>query len=534
MFGLSSNRSLSALACIPWDVLVIGGGITGAGVLYEAARRGLRVLLVEQNDFASGTSSRSSKLVHGGLHYLKRLDIGMARGAIRSRDRMVSTMAGLVNQTDFLLPTFSDERMPPPWQLSCLLSAYDLLSGRVRFHRRLQPGSVAIPPAAFTPLLSGAFTFSDATTDDARLVLHIIGQGCRRGGHALNYVTATDLMRNEVGRVDGVRLLDRETSACAEIRARVVVNATGPWADRLRGQLARPPSVRLVRGSHLVFPHRRLPIRQAVATLHPVSHSPIYFIPWEGVTLVGSTAVEHAESLDDEPRITPGEAIYLLESVNDLFPSLGLTRSDIQATYSGVRPIVDTDTADPAQASRQEAIWSEDGLLTVTGGKLTTFLSTARHVLKKIRDDLPELKRDDSGTPAAEGGVALPSELGVEPATAQSMLARYGIDGLVALVDAPIEDRASIPGLHTCRAEMRWILQTEAVRHLDDLLLRRLRIGLTAEKGGIPWLDQMRPIVQTELGWDDAHWDREAERYQTLWLTTYGVPDFDGSFDKRN
>ncbi len=526
MPGLSSNRSLPALACIPWDILVVGGGITGAGVFFEAARRGLRVLLVEQNDFASGTSSRSSKLVHGGLHYLKRLQIGLAHGAIRSRERMVSTMAGLVEQTDFLLPTFTDDRMPPSWQISCLLSAYDLLAGRVRLHRRLQPDSAGSRFSAFTPRLSGAFTFSDATTDDARLVLHVLRQGCQRGGHALNYVAASELLRDDGGRVEGVRLLDRETGSTAEMRARAIVSATGPWADGLRGHLGKPPKVRLIRGSHLVFPGYKLPIRQAIATLHPVSGGPIYFIPWKGVTLVGSTSVEHTDSLEDEPRITPTEARYLLESVNDLFPSLLLGRDDVQATYAGLRPIVDTGTADPAQASREEAIWTEEGLLTVTGGKLTTFLATAHRVLKKLRDRLPELGKDDNGTLVVEGKAAIPPDLAINATTARSILARYGIDGLAALVDASPEDRRPIPGLSTRWAELRWIAQSEAVRHLDDLLLRRLRLGLTAKAGGLPSLDQMRPTLQSELGWSDARWITEAERYEDVWLKYYGVPEF--------
>jgi glycerol-3-phosphate dehydrogenase len=523
MPDFASAPSLASLAASEWDLLVIGGGITGAGILREAARAGLRALLVEQRDFASGTSSRSSKLIHGGLHYMSRLQIKLARDAIHERDRMVRAGAGLVERMDFVLPELGGHRLPARF-LGVGLSAYDLLAGQLRLHRRLDRAWVERHVPGLTA--PSAFRYSDAATDDARLVLRVLQEACRLGAQAVNYVAVTELLRDEAGEVVGACLHDHEHATHTAVRARVVVNATGPWADRLRGQLGAPTRLRLLRGSHIILPARRLPLTQAIACLHPESRQPMYCVPWEGVVLVGATNVDHSGSVDDEPRISADETAYLLRGLQSLFPALGVGRGDILSTFAGLRPLVDWQTADAAKASREHAIWSERGLLTVAGGKLTTFRIMAQEALQKLRTRLPHLKHVGLQAPILDAAQMLPPDLPLAPAVARRVLARYGSEALAAVAGGSPSERKSLPGRDTLWAEFRWAARMERVRHLDDLLLRRVRLGLTAPFGGLAFVETLRGIIQPELGWSDDQWQAEVETYQVIWERAHGVPSF--------
>jgi glycerol-3-phosphate dehydrogenase len=524
MTDISCMPSLALLAAEPWDLLVVGGGITGAGILREAAWSGQRVLLVEQGDFASGTSGCSSKLVHGGLHYLARLQVGLVRNAVREREQMIRTRIGLVEPLDFLLPTFQDDRVPS-WMIGLALGAYDLLAGRLQVHRRLCPASLDGHAPGLTHSRTGAFLYRDAKTDDARLVLRVVQEGCRLGGVACNYTAVVELLRDPSGRVVGGRLYDRETGQTADVRARTVVNATGPWTDCVRKQLGARPRMRLVRGSHLVFPASRLRIEHAVAASHPESGRPIYLIPWEGVTLVGATTVEHGEPPDRHLRISEDEGGYLLRGVQRLFPSLRLERSDIRSTFAGVRPLVDTRTTDPGRASREHMIWEEAGMLTVAGGKLTTFRLIAHEVVRRLGFHATERPREESNDGGHDDPAPLPADLPFPPAVALRLLARYGSAGLAAIAAGSVADHQPIPGLTSLWGELRWAARTEGVRHLEDLLLRRVRIGLTAPQGGMPLLEQIRAVVQPELGWDDPRWEHEAAAYGDTWHRAHSVPE---------
>ena len=364
----------------PWDLLIVGGGITGAGILREATRFGLRALLVEQRDFAWGTSSRSSKLVHGGLRYLKQGNLRLTSESVHERERLVREGPGLVDRLGFLLAIYSGDR---PGQLvyGAGLLAYDLLAGRLR-HRHLTAKELKwLAPRILDTNLKGGFWFADAGTDDARLVFRVIREAVAGGALALNYAPVEDLMIQK-GQVVGVSLRDGVTGRECEVHARAVINATGVWADRLRAKVGAPARMRPLRGSHLVFPAWRLPTPQAMSLLHPRDHRPLFILPWEGVTLVGTTDVDHTGSLDDGPAAGREEADYLMEALTARFPSLGLTLSDAHATFSGLRPIVGTGKKDPSKESRDHVIWEEGGLVTVTGGKLTTFRLIALDALR--------------------------------------------------------------------------------------------------------------------------------------------------------
>jgi glycerol-3-phosphate dehydrogenase len=304
-----------------------------------------------------------------------------------------------------------------------------------------------------------------------------------------------------------------------------VVNATGAWADDLRGQVGGRPRLRKLRGSHLVFPTTRFPLQRAVSLLHPSDARPVFAFPWEGVTIVGTTDVDHAHSLSEEPAISPAEAEYLLDLVRWAFPSLHLSLDDAMATYAGVRPVIDTGKADPSKESREYVLWDESGLLTITGGKLTTFRRMAHSALRAVRRRLPGSPAFDPrqrvlDEPPEERCV--PSDL--PPAACSRLIGRYGADAPALGACAQAGELEPIGSSSSLWAEVRWASRLEGIVHLDDLLLRRVRIGLTLPQGGAPWMDRIRAIAQPELGWDDPRWESELSRYCTRWQDVHAWP----------
>jgi glycerol-3-phosphate dehydrogenase len=276
----------------------------------------------------------------------------------------------------------------------------------------------------------------------------------------------------------------------------------------------------------LIFDGWRLPVSQAVSFLHPVDRRPVFIFPWEGITLVGTTDVDHGGPLDEEPRISPEEVAYLMAAVEAQFPSLGLKLDDILATFAGIRPVIGSGRADPTKETRDHVVWRERGLLTVTGGKLTTFRRIALDALKTAQGRLPPLAHLKAKTPALNPvNLTLPSLGGLGEAWRRRLLGRYGADAPALLLAARPAELAEIPGTHILWAELRWASRAEAVVHLDDLLLRRVRLGLLLPHGGAAILSQVRAICQGELGWDDERWEGEQAAYLALWQRCYGLPD---------
>jgi len=505
-----------------WDVLVVGGGITGAGILREAARMGLRAALVEQNDFASGTSSRSSKLVHGGLRYLAQGKLGLMRESVQERGRLLRDGPGLVEYLGYLHAVYRGDRPGAP-VFDLALRLYALLHGRWRLHQRLPPTAAGFwAPGLAEDRLTALFAYGESQTDDSRLVLRILREATERGALALHYTRVEDLLRDQNGQVIGVTVADRETGQRAGVRARAVVNATGAWADGLRAQVQARSMLRPMRGSHLVIPGWRFRLGQVISFFHPENGRPMFCVPWQGVVLVGTTDVDQHESLDAEPRPSPEEIHFLLRALQARFPQLGFTHGDLQAVYAGVRPVADTGTHDPAKASREHVIWMESGLLTVAGGKLTTFRPMALAALEKLRAHLGGLPPPRAASPALDPLPPLPEGFPLPAALARRWLARYGPASLGFLLATSPEDRLPLEGVAALSlADMRWMARSESVRHLDDLLLRRSRCGLTCPKGGARLLPRIRPVVQPELGWTDARWQAEVERYLALWQRVY-------------
>ena len=507
-----------------WDIIIAGGGITGAGILREATRLGLQVLLVEGRDFAWGTSSRSSKLVHGGLRYLKEGKLGLTMESVLERQQLLNDAPGLIDPLGFLFATYRGDKTGR-FIMRAGLTIYDLIALQWS-HRYYRPADFRmLAPHIDMQGLKGGFHYGDALTDDARLVLRLISEAIAAGGTAVNYVSVSGLLQ-EAGRVSGVYLRDGQTGAETMARARLVINATGAWADRLRGQVGGEARLRPLRGSHLIFPSWRLPVAQAVSFFHPLDGRPVFIFPWEGVTLVGTTDTDHGRHLDEEPVISGQEVAYLMTAVADAFPSLNITLDDIIATFAGVRPVIDTGQLDPSKESRDHVIWQENGLLTVTGGKLTTFRLIARDVLSTVHHLLPDLPELDRAAPLLNPvETELPLQANLTEMARRRLLGHYGAQAADLVAAAKIGELDFIPGTPILWAELRWAARAEAVVHLDDLLLRRVRLGLLLPEGGRQHLPRIRAICQAELGWDDGRWQAEEQAYCSLWQRCYSLPD---------
>jgi glycerol-3-phosphate dehydrogenase len=355
----------------------------------------------------------------------------------------------------------------------------------------------------------------------------LIREAVRCGGTALNYATVERLLRQGSGTVNGVALRDMSPEGngrTVEVQAPVVISATGAWADDLRSQVGGRSRLRKLRGSHLIFSSSRLPLSRTVTMMHPEDGRPVFAFPWEGVVLAGTTDIDHGRQMETDPAIQPAEVEYIMASLQRVFPDLGLTTKDVQGTFSGIRSVVDTGKADPSKESREHVIWEEEGLLTVTGGKLTTFRLMAHSALRAVRARFPGQPSFDPhqrvfDPPPPEHCLAS----GLDPAMCLRLAGRYGADAPALLAAAQPGELSAVADCLALWAELRWAARAEGVVHLDDLLMRRVRLGLIAPQGGLSWLERIRTVVQPELSWDDARWDREASDYRHLWTRCYSL-----------
>lgn len=526
---IQRQKLWDSLGAQPWDLVVIGGGITGAGVLREAVRAGYRTLLLEQRDFAWGTSSRSSKMVHGGLRYLAAGDIKLTRHSLRERERLLEEAPGLIERMGYFVPMGKDQRFKR-MQYMLGIRAYAAMAGTHDASYVKQPDLLAAMPGLAGADLHGACYYTDTVTDDARLVLRVLQEALAAadaaGGaaHALNYVQVRDF-DIDGGAVAGISLRDESTGQFTTVEAHAVINATGAWADGLRGKLAPGKRIRPLRGSHLVFERARLPVDEALIWPHPEDDRPCFIYPWEGATVVGTTDLDHRADLNFEAQISRREIDYLMALAGACYPQAQLSEGDILSSWAGVRPVIGSEKSrDPSKERRDHAVWSDGNLVTVSGGKLTTFRLMAQDALAAAAPHLPK-----RAAPAGDDGrifaAPAPSDPGPLPGPRARFEGRYGAM-LPALVEgATPAERASLHGTPYCLAECRWAARNEAVMHLDDLMLRRTRLGNLLPQGGDEILPQIAQICAAELGWDGDKWAAERARYEAIWRDCYWMPN---------
>ncbi len=524
---MTSTRSTiwQQITTTSWDIIVVGGGITGAGVAREAARTGSKVLLIDQSDYAFGTSSRSSKMVHGGLRYIAMGDIRLTWHSLVERERLLSEAPGLVDRANYFFAHFKGSGLKSNrWAFYLLLTAYDLLAGnhdrgffkKSKFLERV--------PGYRSDDLKGASRYTDAVTDDTRLVMRVLDEARVDGAVTLNYVRAQQTLR--VGeQVTGLQLRDEISGETAQVQAKVVVNATGAWVNRMRQEVTEQTVlVRPQRGSHLVVPAERLPLQDALILFHPDDRRAMFIYSWEGRTVIGTTDLDHQGNLDEEASITADEVQYLLRAANHEFPTAQLTEADVIATFAGVRPIVSSSKGlDPSKERRDHAVWADHGMISVSGGKLTTFRQIAQDVLTQAEKWLPQLSSRDHKAPVFHPYTGSKPLAHLSDETNRRFLGKFGQLTPRFLDTMPATELSLIPETQTLWAEIRWALREEQVVHLDDLMLRRTRLGLLLAQGGKEHMPRIHDIALSE-GWTEAQWQTELERYDAIWQRYYSLP----------
>jgi glycerol-3-phosphate dehydrogenase len=411
---------------------------------------------------------------------------------------------------------------PGPRVFGGLLAVYDALAGkRNHLYHPLQQLRYLAPGLKETGLQGGT-QFFDAVTDDARLVQRVLDEARADGAEALNGMRVIELLR-ENGRVTGLLAEDSETGQRHGFSARAVAQATGAWADQLRSKTGLE-HIRPLRGSHLLLPAWRLPAAHAFSFMHHADKRPVFVFPWEGATVIGTTDLDHPAPLSEEARISAAEVDYLLEACAQQFPAAAIKAADVLSTWAGVRPVV-SDGAEgrkPSDEKREHALWVEPGCVTLAGGKLTTFRLLALEVLQACAPMVGRTVADHgAATFAALSAAPMPH---LSPAQQKRLAGRYGraLPQVLALVEEQGADH--VAGTDTLWAELAWAAEQELVLHLDDLLLRRTRLGLLLARGAAAELPRIRALCQARLGWDDARWEQEEQRYLTLWQQCYSLP----------
>src|SRR5216117_3860637 len=521
------------MAAEPVDVLVIGGGITGAGIARDAALRGFRTALVDKGDFGGGTSSHSSRLIHGGIRYLEQLDFGLVFEASHERHVLLRIAPHLVRPLPFLFPVYRGARVPG-WKLVAGMWLYDLLAAfrNVRLHRWLGRKAVLrLEPGLRERALRGAALYYDAQTDDARLVIATVRSAAQAGALVANYAAATSLVKPD-GRARGATVRDVFSGHPYTVRALVVVNAAGPWVDELRrlDEPATEPLLRLTKGAHVAVPQRRLGHTHAVTLTSPIDGRVMFVLPWGGadpdLSYIGTTDTDEDASPDDV-NATARDVIYLLRSANAFFPQARLSPHDVVATWAGLRPVLRPDRAvAPSEASREHHIVeSAHGLLTIAGGKLTTYRVMARDVVDRVAARLHEL----DGRPVAgraptdrlplPGGEAAELEVlveaararGASEATARHLIASYGSEAAAVLNLVDRDRRLGDPMVRErpeIWAEVVYAVEREMAVRVQDVLIRRLHLFYETADHGQSVVPKVTAMMKQLLGWDDF---REAE-----------------------
>jgi glycerol-3-phosphate dehydrogenase len=528
MTDFERARSLRRLADEEFDVLVIGGGITGAGVALDAAARGLRVALVDKGDFASGTSSKSSKLVHGGLRYLQQKEYALVYENLAERQRLLENAPHLVHPLTFLIPLFGRDgavKKAVAKAYSTALWLYDVTGGlRIgKRHKRITVDeALAHMPTLRREYLAAAFLYYDARADDARLTLTILRTAVLdHGAVAVNYAPVTGMLKHADGMVSGARLEDG-----TEVRAATVVNAAGVWVDEVRSLDvgSHQGALRPAKGIHLTVPWAKVRCDIAAVIPVPKDRRSIFVVPWDDRVYLGTTDTDYEGPLDD-PACTPEDVRYVLDAVN-LVVTEPLTEADVLGTWAGLRPLMKHGSERTADLSRRHSVLSSDsGLITVTGGKLTTYRKMAADAVDEVvtrigrgarRSPTKKLRlRGTAGYDAVSNGDAA-GRLGIAPALLEHLAGRYGGEArtVVAMIQSdPTLGEPLVATLRYVRAEALYAVRYEMAHTLDDVLSRRTRALLLARDAAAAAAPDVGRLIAPELGWDDAEVERQVAAF---------------------
>jgi glycerol-3-phosphate dehydrogenase len=536
-FSVRNRAAELAAAADGLDVLVVGMGATGAGVALDAASRGLRVAVLDKGDLASGTSSKSTKLVHGGLRYLEQYEFALVREGVVERQTLLKLAPHLVRPMDFLYPVWPDTAKRRVLGLG--LTTYDAFavaslfgkgSGGTRRHERVDADeAIALAPALADSGLAYAYVYGDSATDDARLVLAVVQAARRFGALTVMHAEVTGLTTSD-GRVDGAEVLDRTTGERLTLKARHVVNATGVWVDSLQGfeEPGRPAVVQPSKGVHLVVPRERLPLKDA-SVLLPSKQGDgrsMFAIPWGAQTILGTTDTPYDGGLDDL-SITADDLEYVLDAGNAVFHR-GLTPDDVLGGWAGVRPLLrQAGSSSMSDMSRRHVlVEGKGGLLTITGGKLTTYRRMAKDVVDRIvaRDGRKARCRTGhiplSGTRPVDTVVrevaAAARVLGLDDDVAPNLVRQCGetAQHVLSLVAAdPLLGQRLSPAAPHIAAEVVHAARSEGASTLDDVLSRRTRLSLRAKDAALPSAPLVAALLARELRRDDAWAQEQIGRY---------------------
>jgi glycerol-3-phosphate dehydrogenase len=525
-----------------WDILIIGCGITGAGAARDAARRGLKVACVDMHDIAFGTSSRSSKLIHGGLRYLENYEFSLVFEAVSERKTLQDIAPHLVNPLGFMFPIYTTSRVGVN-TLRAGLWVYDGLSmfRSPKLHRTYSPSQATeAEPLLEGKGLKGAPLYYDCATDDARLTLETIIDAHLHGACVMTYTPVTGLVQDDSGHVEGVRVRDLIGNRTAQIRAKAVVNATGPWTDRTRGMGAGGRKLLSpTKGVHIVVPGDRLPLRWAVVCNHPVDKRVLFAIPWGEETYIGTTDTFY-EGDPAEVAADSADIDYLLDAANAYFPSTKLVREDVISTWAGLRPLIREDGAAEGAVSREhEIVLGPDLLITIAGGKLTTYRRMGKEVVRKALEviklttgQLPHMRDPKTGRDPLPGAVGWPEDDNagriaalirdkappLSEATAQHLANRYGTRGIDIAELCMTNQRLLeplVPGRPEVLGLVDWAVKDELAERVADVMTRRTQLYFRDRDQGLGAVEKVAARMAELLGWDAERRTQEVLNYQS-------------------
>jgi glycerol-3-phosphate dehydrogenase len=535
----------------PYDLVVIGGGITGAGVARDAALRGLRVALFEKGDYGSGTSSKSSKLIHGGLRYLEHGELGLVFESVSERAVQARVAPHLVKPLPFLVPVYEGSRHGVGI-LSIGLWIYDTLAMfRVpRLHRTFRGHrALDVEPDLRAEGLRGAIEYYDCFTDDARLVLENVIDAQAAGALCRSYTEVVALHRGEGDRVTGVRVRDLFTGEESDVAARMVIMAAGAWTDEAASKLALGGQrlLRRTKGIHVVFPADDLVLHHAITMTSPIDGRVMFAVPWRSRIYLGTTDTDF-EGTADEVHADAADVHYLCESARYYFPKVDFRPDRVIATWAGLRPLIhDDDAEDESSVSREHEVFvRDDGIVIIAGGKLTTYRLMAKQVVSRAvawlhrhdasaLDGRPIRRKPPTKTRALPGAVGLPrggwstaiealaGELAethaLAPETASHLASIYGVRARVLaerIAASPELGQRMQPDLPYVWAEVEFAVEHDLARTMDDVLSRRVPLLLIGRDQGLDVADRVADMAAARLGWSDERKARELDAYRAV------------------